>query len=205
MVHDERRIQRRTAFLAERKIELKLSDSQIEQVIAGIGFHTEIPFQTHEAHERAFKISIRRAGAEPRAPEPRRIHHTERNIAVQRAETQEVQAGETKPSGCHTTAFRPQLRGLIADGRPNGNRPETHADPLVDRGVRVRSQLISAIPEEIAEVVELRESGHVAHVTLKIILAGKGRNRLGFLDQPAQFVTDQPHQDEYGDNHRPGT
>ena len=49
-----------TTFLTERKIELKLSDAQIEQVIAGIGFHAEIPFQTHETHERAFKISIRR-------------------------------------------------------------------------------------------------------------------------------------------------
>jgi len=56
--------------------------------------------------------------------------------------------------------------------------------------------LIAAIPEEIAEIVQLRETRHVTDITLKIILAREGRNGLGLLYEAAQFVADQHEQDE---------
>ncbi len=196
MVHGKGRVQGRAAFFAERKVEFEFAGLEIQQVIAARALHAQKPFEPHETDERRFQVAIRRARPEACAAESGREDDAEGQIAIQRAETQQVQPGETETAGRDAAPVRPHLGRLIPDRGTERHRPIAHADPFIHRRVRIGSELIAAIPEEIAEIVQLRETRHVTDITLKIILAREGRNGLGLLYEAAQFVADQHEQDE---------
>src|SRR5436853_1060334 len=200
VVHHEACVERRAAFLTEWHIQLKFSHSEIHEIGPGGSLDPQVPLEPHHADKGAFQITIRRPRAKPRTPKLRRKHHTERDISVQGPETQDVETGEAKPTAGDPATICSNTGQLVAHRRPDRNRPEAHRDAFICGEVAIRTQLIALIAEDIPEVVELRESGDVAHIAGEIVFSREGGNGIRLLHESAPFITDECNQPNERDN-----
>ncbi len=107
---------------------------------------------------------------------------------MNRPEAQNIQAGEPEATGGDAAAVRSDARRLISDCCSERDRPEAHGDTFVRRQIRIATELIPLISEDISKVVQLVKSRHVTHVAREVVFSSECRNRVRGKNEHASFV-----------------